>query len=227
MESLPPTDLAQPHVAVAFVIDVSGSMNSYMGELSKAFNKFVTECQNDARLNGILDFALITFDHEIKEEYGFKGIRKVEPFSFTNRNGATAITEPLKRANEMVRARTTEYKNAGVDPYKPWIVLMSDGAPYPEQPDKTNLKAFGEVLKKRQADGKVQVISVGVGPDYDVEVLSAITDRMLKFENYEFMKFLDWVGQSLAKVSDTAPGADVQYAPLQNDYVIPFGNQKA
>jgi len=226
LESLPPQDVHRPHLAMVFVVDVSGSMDPYKEELSDAFNHFIDECKKNARVSEMLDFALITFNHKIDVPVDFRSIKEVSHITFET-GGLTAITEPMRKAKDMVRQRTMAYDQARVQPYKPWIILMSDGAPEPREPDLTNLKVLGSELKQRVEDKKVRVISVGVGRNYDVEVLSAVSEQMLKFENYEFMEFLEWVGVSIANVSQVVPGADAEDGSLQKNRVIPFGPQRS
>lgn len=199
--------------AVCMVIDVSGSMSPYVDELSEKFNEFISNAKEDNDVKNTMDLAVLTFSSDVNDELnGFSDIKGVQRMNFSA-YGTTNMSLALERANEMVRERTHVYRRMGIEAYKPWIILMTDG--YPD--DAYAVSAIGSILKQREKDGKVHVFALGMGRDFDKNVLMSVADKCFAITDWNFAEFFTWLGKSVAMVSKSVPGASGAIADTGNE----------
>ena len=220
-----------PHMAMCFVLDVSGSMTiprsmgkTALDALNDGMNLFIKTAREDKDTCPILDVAIITFDHEIQVVHNFITVEDMQPVKFLSRNGGTCFAPPMKTAIQMVRERRRYYQQY-TPPFKPWIVLITDG----QREDHESEQAFNSVvgeLQREQIDGKLAVRSLGV-EGYDSKTLHLLSDyprtdgkaqwyqNVLKLEGFDFTGFFNWVQKSMAAISRSAPSQTVPPAALQ------------
>ena len=110
----------------------------------------------------------------------------------------------------MADERSRFYRRSGSEPYKPWIILVTDGAPLDDI-----TAVAGEVMAMQEA-GKVRFIALGVG-EYDANKLKRITDVVFRMDGTDFTSFFNWVGKSMRSVSQSAPGEKPPLPPLEGN----------
>lgn len=54
------------------------------------------------------------------------------------------------------------------------------------------------------------MLCLGVGNDYDASQLKRLTDSVFELVDFKLVEFFSWLGRSMAKISGTAPGDDVE-----------------
>ena len=198
---------SEPHMALLFLLDTSGSMNvllpkrdcSAIEELTDALNRFKAEVCKDEQTKDILDVAIIEFNDTYKVIQEFSPIEYMKPVEL-RAYGKTYISEALDVAIDMVTERSRFYRRSGSEPYKPWIVLISDGAPMDP------IDKMAEKINSLVEENKLAFWSLAVG-DADKTVLHKLSGRrVLNCEGYDFSGFLDWANKSMRAVSQSSPG---------------------
>ena len=198
------------HMALIFVLDVSYSMDGPpIEQLNEGLNRFKEEVCRDKQTRDILDIAIIRFNDSYKVVQDFVPIEYMEPVYLTA-GGGTQYTEPIREALHLVDERSRFYRRSGTEPYKPWILLVTDGAP---MDDITGVAA--EIMMMQEA-GKVRFIALGVG-DYDSATLKRLTDIVFRMDGTDFTSFFNWVGKSMRSVSASAPGEKAPLPPLEGN----------
>ena len=198
---------SEPHMALLFLLDTSGSMNvllpkrdcSAIEELTDALNRFKVEVCKDEHTKDILDVALIEFNdtHRVVQE--FSPIEYMKPVEL-RAYGRTYISKALEVAVDMVTERSRFYRRSGSEPYKPWIVLISDGEPMDD------VDEMAKKINTLVEENKLAFWSLAVG-DADKNVLHKLSGRrVLNLEGYDFSGFLDWANKSMRAVSQSSPG---------------------
>lgn len=220
---------SEHHMALLFLLDTSGSMGAtIMGtrttpinELNNAMNRFKAEVCRDEHTKDILDVAVVEFNSEYRVVQEFSPIEYLNPVEL-EAYGMTYICKPLDVALDMVTDRSRFYRRSGAEPYKPWVVIITDGMAMDDD------SAMQAMIRKANdmVDGeKVAIWSLVVGDAADdPAVLKMLHQfcgkRVLKLDGYDFAGFLDWANKSMRAVSQSAPGDKVKGQQLPDSVTI-------
>jgi uncharacterized protein YegL len=204
----------EPHMALVFVLDCSSSMmGTPIDNLNKGFNRFLTEVCKNPRTKEILDVAVVGFNHNISFVKDFAPVEYVEEIKLVA-TGGTTMTPPIKEALKMVDERSRFYCRTSTEPYMPWILLISDGAP------SDDISVIAQEIKAMEDAEKVKFISLGV-EGYNPKVLHDLSGpKVLKLEGHDFTDFFDWVNKSMRAVSATAPGENPESVDTTGNVVV-------
>ena len=203
-----------PHVAVTLVLDVSASMTATtangktaIGLLNEGVNEMIAGLSNDRRLAEIVDLSIITFGDPGRAEVyqDFAPVGQVASVNLIANHGSTYASEAINMAIENTKERMRKYRGGW---WKPWIVFITDGALH------DNVSQVAAKAREREREGKLRTYCLGVGDAYNPSQLKEISDRVYALQGYKLKEFLDWVGRSLAVVSNSATGTDV---PLESN----------
>ena len=213
---------SEHHMALLFLVDSSGSMgakikgthSSPIDELNNALNRFKAEVCMDEHTKDILDVAIVEFNTEYRVVQEFSPIEYMKPVEL-QASGATYINAALETAINMVTERSRFYRRAGAEPYKPWIVLISDGAPMDASIDEMANKINELVEQEKLAFWSLAVEGA------DMDVLHKLSGRrVLKLDGYDFSGFLDWANKSMRAVSQSSPGEKIKGQALPASVTI-------
>lgn len=193
--------LNENHMALLFLIDTSNSMDGEpIKNLNEAINRFKDDVCEDSTTRKVLDVAIVEFNsrENLKIVQDFRNIQEMKPINMVV-GGGTYMVPAIEMAISMVRERVKIYSQHGIIPYKPWIILISDGKPTDD------IKEVAQVVRKRIAEGKMNFFSLGV-PGFDSETLHMFSDKVFELKGVKFAGFFNWVTKSMATVSRSAPG---------------------
>ena len=112
----------------------------------------------------------------------------------------------MHRALSLIRNRKDELRAEGVHLFRPWIVLISDGAPNDDGWEQAAAAAVAEERRKG-----VVVYPIGVKKEADMTVLSRFSVRRpLKLRGLDFPALFKWLSTSLGSVARSQPGDEIQ-----------------
>jgi len=217
MDLSPSVEFAEnpdPRCACVLLLDTSGSMD---GERIKRLNNGLqtskTQLLEDHMAVKRVDLAIISFDSEVTVVRDFGPLDDFEPPVLTAQYQTfmgTAISEALDKIDD----RKTEYKENGIQYYRPWLFLLTDGHPEGEE---LGVVEEAKLRLRKQQDGKhVKVFPVAVGDGVDLTELTEIAGaEALRLNETKFSELFVWLSASLTVVShsDVNVGAQMSLPP--------------
>ena len=192
----------EPRCPCILLLDVSGSMSGRpINELNAGLVTFRDELLADPLALKRVELGIVTFG-PVHVEQPFTGAANFfPPILFAQ--GDTPMGAAITKALDMVEERKREYRANGISYYRPWIFLITDGAPTDEWQAAANKVFRGE------EDKRFAFFSIGV-QGADMKTLAQISVRQpLPLQGLQFRELFSWLSSSLRSVSRSTPGTEV------------------
>lgn len=195
---------------VVLVLDTSGSMaREPIKELNTGLQKFKEDCEKDIVTSNRLEVSIVTFNSEVKVNSTFRLLTDQE-MPKLNASGSTKLVDGVKRAIQVLETRKAWYKETGQTYYRPYIILITDGYPDPDQDIDALAKTIANDIEKKHYN----FWSFGVR-GADMKILEQITTgfKPLPIKGIEFSKFFKWLSSSMGTITKSKEGDVLQLAP--------------
>ena len=152
----------------------------------------------------------------------FAPVRDFIPPTPLQAYGLTPLGAGMRLALKLIRNRKDELRVEGVHLFRPWIVLITDGAPNDDGWEQAAEAAVAEERRKG-----VVVYPIGV-KDADMTVLSQFSVRRpLKLRGLDFRALFQWLSTSLGSVARSQPGDEIQLQDPREAWAEDWTRMKA
>jgi uncharacterized protein YegL len=124
--------------------------------------------------------------------------------------GETPMGEAIQRSLALLRERKEIYKHNGLDYFRPWIFVITDG-----RPTDKGWEAAADQVKLEEMRKGVIFYAVGV-EKADMKVLNRFSDIRppLKLKGLAFGELFMWLSKSLSAIAHSRPGEQAPLPPV-------------
>lgn len=201
----------EPRCPCVLLLDTSGSMKGpALDALNAGLQTYKADLGKDVLASKRVEVAVVTFNSEITVVQDFVTADQFNP-PVLNAQGLTHMGGGIHRALDMVQARKAQYRANGVAYYRPWIFLITDGAPQGE-PEGVVAQA-AQRIREDEAANKIAFFAVGV-ENADMERLSQIVVRTpVKLIGLNFVEMFVWLSASMQRISQSKVNDQVALPP--------------
>ena len=203
------TSNPEPRCPCVLLLDTSSSMSgSPIEELNAGLQVFKQNlCADDLTMLRV-EGAVVTFGGIVEIVQDFVTADQFHPPHLSVR-GDTPMGSAINVALDHLDARKQNYQRGGLGYFRPWIFLITDGAPT----DGDLWRTAAQRVHKEETAKKVAFFAVGV-EGADMNVLKQISQRQpVSLQGLNFQEMFVWLSNSLTKVSHSEPNAEI---PLQS-----------
>jgi uncharacterized protein YegL len=202
-----------------FVVDVSASM---AGEPIRQLNQGLQKFQHDISANSMttnrLEVAVVEFSDTVETVVQ---PALVDSFSMPDlkTKGTTKMVDGVREAISLVESRKNWYKQTGQPYLRPWIILITDGAPDGDQ----DIDSLAQEIQAGVSGKKFVFLAIGVqGANMDVlHHISSSEMPPAALQGLKFSEFFKWVSASMSVIASSKEGDKVNL-PSAADWMQGF-----
>jgi uncharacterized protein YegL len=204
---------ADQRCACMLVLDTSGSMD---GDPIDALNQGLAAFERQVKSNALaarrIEVGIITF--------GGDGVRLNQDFlqakhfvaPVLSADGGTPMGEAVHLALQAIRNRKNEYRQLGIQYYRPWLMLITDG-----EPTDQGWEQAADAVRREEMQKALTCFPIAVGPQVNLEKLGQFSSkRPVSLNGLDFEELFVWLSGSLGKVSASGPGNMIELPPVDS-----------
>lgn len=200
-----------PRCPVVLVLDCSSSMiekrpgdsMSPLDALNVGLDSLVSELNRDPLAKRRVEVSVVTYGSEVTPATSFATVDSLILPTLVP-SGITSTGAALVEALNALDARKKTYRENGVQYYRPWVMLITDGLAT------DNISEAAERLKKAEGSKSLAFFAVGV-EGADLEALGKLSTARapLGLSGLKFDELFQWLSASQSAVSASNPGDSV------------------
>lgn len=212
----------QPHCATVLLLDTSGSMSGEkIARLNDGLKLLKDEIGTDELASKRVDLAVVTFGDTVSVIHDFSSVDAFDPAPLIA-SGSTPMGEAIIRAMDLLEQRKQHYKAQGIDYYRPWLFMITDGEPTDMAPGDASWNEVTKRVRDGESNKKFMFFAVAVEPS-NSETLTQIAPPNrppVKLKRGKFKEMFQWLSKSQSKVSASKVGDQVS---LENPVAAGWG----
>lgn len=195
---------------VILLVDTSGSMaGGPIEALNEGLRTFKETVLEDEQASLRVDVAIVGFG-PVELVQDFVTIDQLNPPHLVAK-GLTPMGEAISFALDLLESRKVTYRANGIQYYRPWVFLITDGAPNPDSP----WQQAAQRVKLAEQQRKLSFFAVGV-QGADMNTLSEVAPPIrppLMLNGLDFKSMFLWLSDSMVRVSSSTVGGDMVALP--------------
>lgn len=192
----------EPRCPCLLLLDTSGSMEGKpIAELNSALQEFKNDLLSNSLSSKRVEIATITFG-PVNILNDFTSVENFE-VPRLEAKGDTPLGAAVMTGLEILKTRKQLLRNNGISLYRPWIFLITDGAPT------DNWQQVAPLIREGEEKKSFAFFTLGVtGADFQT-LKQMVVREPIKLQGTKFREFFLWLSASLKKVSQSNPGDKV------------------
>jgi uncharacterized protein YegL len=204
-----------PRVPCVLLLDTSSSMTGRpMDELNAGLRQFRDELTQDTIAARRVEVALFTFGGRVQLERDFTTVKAFAPPVLAP-NGATPMAEAVIAGIKHLEDRKRTYQSHGILYYRPWIFLITDGAP---TDDSATWRLACEGVSFAEQQQKFLFFAIGTAEADFVKLREISPARQpIRMRGLAFRELFRWLSNSLTRVSQSQVGTSLKLPPATGD----------
>ena len=194
---------------VILLLDTSGSMSGQpIQELNRGLAAFKEDVMKDAQASLTVEVAIVTFC-PVRLTQDFVTIDHFTPPKLET-DGVTPMGEAIEYALDLLETRKQSYKDNGVLYYRPWVFLITDGAPTDAW------EGAAQRVREEEAQRRMLFFTVGVqGADMNkLRQIAPPKRPPVTLNGLDFRSLFVWLSTSMKRVSSGKVGEAVALPPV-------------
>ena len=217
-----PDYVSEPHLACCLLVDVSGSMaqNGKIDQLNSALAQFREQVCTDSLSAKRVEVSVISFGTTVKVETPYVNVSNFAA-PILKAGGMTSMGEGIRFALESVHKRCHEYHEMGIECYKPFIMMITDGIP---TDDVSGARALIDAREQSGSYGHLRFHAFAV-EGADTDMLYTLTNRVMAVKNNNFASAFNWASKTMQTISNSRITDKFNYPQTEQDMVIPVKGQ--
>lgn len=192
----------EPRCPVLLLLDNSGSMRGdKLRQLNEGLHHFKEDLASDPLAAARCEIAVVSFG-PVRQVMDFTSAGHFVP-PYLEAASDTPLGAAVTQGLELLRRRKEVIRQSGVGLYRPWVFLITDGAPT------DGWRHAADEVHRGEANKAFAFFSVGV-EGADLDMLRQLSAREpLKLSGLKFRELFQWLSASLKSVSQSTPGDKV------------------
>jgi uncharacterized protein YegL len=209
------SETGDPRCPLVLLLDTSWSMNTEttagrtrIQELSLGLGHLQQALMSDPVAQRRVEVLVVTFGGSVSvDPAGFQLARDWAPPHLVA-DGGTPMGQAVSTGLDLVVQRRRELQRDGLPLYRPWVFMLTDGAP---TDDVGHVPASVSTLEQEK---KVLFWSVATG-DADPSILKTFTPEkpVLMLPDNQWQAMFEWVSAAMKSTSGSSPGQQITIDP--------------
>jgi uncharacterized protein YegL len=197
----------EPRCPCVLLLDVSKSMTGRpLNELNAGLATLHSDLADDVLAMKRVEIAIVTFGGPVRNELPFTAAATFYP-PMLKAEGETPMGSAILTALDLIHSRKAEYRSNGISYYRPWVFMITDGAPTDDW------QTAAAAVRQGESTKAFAFFAIGV-KGADMQTLKQISVREpLALQGFKFRELFRWLSTSLRQVSRSTPGAYVALPP--------------
>jgi uncharacterized protein YegL len=176
-------------------------------ELNRGLHAFQVDLAQDALAQRRVEVAIVTFGNGVQMKQEFVTADQFQAPTLIA-GGDTPMGQGIEHAITMLRNRKDQYKANGIAYYRPWIFMITDGAPTDQW------QSAAKNVRGEEDAGSLAFFAVGV-QGANMQILSQIAMRPpMMLQGLQFVNLFLWLSRSQQRVSAGRVGEQTPLPPV-------------
>ncbi|PLX30430.1 MAG: hypothetical protein C0582_00715 [Alphaproteobacteria bacterium] len=202
---------------VVLLLDVSASMEGApIQALNAGLASFKYDIEEDEMASLRVEVGVLTFGADVKIIHDFSTIDRFTPPQLTTQ-GKTPLGEAINMGLDMLEFRKKIYRDHGVQYYRPWVFLITDGAPTDDKWQEASKR-----IEEMERANKCYFFTIAV-EGADLETLEEIAPQNrppLRLQDLKFEELFHWMSASVRRVSKHKSAGEMASLPSVTTWAV-------